>query len=66
MTEQEQHRSGAEVAAAIRSFLATYDGRATCWQVALRIRERLHGELYRREREQYPEWVDHGGEGGEG
>ena len=58
----EQHR-GAETARAIRAFLATYDASdASDRQVATRIRERLHSELYRREREQYTEWVDLGGE----
>lgn len=61
MTEQEKRR-GAETAQAIRAFLATYDGRAATWEVAIRIRERLNSELYRREREHYPEWIDHGGE----
>jgi hypothetical protein len=27
------------------------------------IRARLHSALYRREREHYPEYIDHGGEG---
>jgi hypothetical protein len=30
--------------------------------IAVRIRMRLHSELYRREREHYPEWIDVGGE----
>jgi predicted component of type VI protein secretion system len=60
--QPQRHRDGAETARAIRAFLATYDGRVTTWQVAMRIRERLHSELYRREREHYPEWIDHGGE----
>ena len=62
----EQHRDGAETAQAIRAFLATYDDRVATWQIAMRIRERVHSEQYRRERERYSEWVDHGGEGGEG
>ena len=54
---------GAETARVIRAFLATYDGHdASDRRVASHIRERLHGELYRREREQYPEWIDQGGE----
>lgn len=60
--EQQRRRDGAETARAIRAFLATYDGRVSTWQVAMRIRQRLHSDLYRRERE-YPEWVDYGGEG---
>jgi hypothetical protein len=59
VTEQ---RSGAETAQAIRAFLATHDGRVATWQVVMQIRERLHSELYRREREVYPEFVDLGGE----
>lgn len=47
----------------IRDFIATYDGRdLTDRWIAARLVERLHVELYRREREFYPEWVDHGGE----
>ena len=60
---EQQHRGGAETARAIRAFLATRDDRVATWQVAMRIRERLHSELYRREREQCPAWIDHGGEG---
>ncbi len=56
------HRDGGETAQAIRGFIAAYDGRASDQQVAARIRERLHRELYRREREQYSEWIDYGGE----
>jgi len=32
-------------------------------QVLYRVSERVHGEVYRREREHYPEWIDHGGQG---
>ena len=61
---QERH-DASETARMIRSFIATYDARdASDRQVAMRIRERLHSELYRRERELYPQWVDLGGEGG--
>ena len=61
---EQSHRSGAETAQAIRAFLSTYDASdASDRQVAMRIRERLLSEQYRRERELYPEWVDHGGEG---
>lgn len=52
---------GLETVRAIRSFIAAYDARNDR-QIALRIRERLHGEQYRRERERYPEWIDVGGE----
>ena len=63
---EQPHRSGAETAQAIRAFLSTYDASdASDRQVAMQIRGRLHRELYRREREQYPEWIDLGGEGGE-
>ena len=65
MTEH-PHRGGTEAARVFRAFLATYDASdASDRQVATRIRERLHSELYRRERERYPEWIDLGGEGGE-
>jgi hypothetical protein len=30
--------------------------------VARRLIEKLQGEIYRREREHYPEWIDVGGE----
>lgn len=59
------HRDGEEAAREIRAFLASYDGRdASDREIAAQIRARLHSELYRREREHYPEWIDHGGEGG--
>ena len=60
---EQQRRSGAETAQAIRAFLSTYEASdASDRQIAARIRARLHSELYRRERELYPEWIDHGGE----
>lgn len=59
----QSYRSGEEVARTIRAFLATYDGSASDRQIASRIRERLHSEMYRREREHYAAWIDHGGEG---
>lgn len=63
---QQYHDGGAETAQAIRAFLSTYDASdasdASDRQIALRIRERLNSELYRRERDQYPQWIDHGGE----
>ena len=50
----------------IRSFILMNDVRdADDRQRALRIRSRLHSELYRCERE-HSEWIDLGGEGGEG
>lgn len=54
---------GKEIVQVINAFLATYDKRsASDRQISFRIRERLQGELYRREREQFPEWIDLGGE----
>lgn len=48
----------------VRDFVATYDPRDPVdRQIRVRLMERLHSELYRREREHYPEHVDHGGEG---
>jgi hypothetical protein len=48
---------------AIRDFIATYDGcDSSDRRIRMRILERLHAELYRREREHCPEWVDVGGE----
>jgi hypothetical protein len=58
----EQPHDPSETAQAIRAFLSTYDARdAADRQIAWQIRQRLHSELYRREREA-PEWVDVGGE----
>jgi len=48
----------------IRDFIATYDrSDPTDRWIAARLSERLHGELYRRERDRYPAWIDVGGEG---
>lgn len=48
----------------VRDFIATYDPRDPIDRlIRIRLLERLHGEMYRREREHYSEWVDHGGEG---
>jgi hypothetical protein len=49
---------------AIQRFIREYD-RTDPHQVhiAKRLDERIHAELYRREREYYEEWVDIGGEG---
>ena len=61
MTDRRLH--GSETVRIIRAFIASYDVRdASDREVALRIRERLHRELYRREREHYSEFVDVGGE----
>ncbi len=47
----------------IRDFIATYDRTdPTDRWIRTRLLERLHGELYRREREHYSEYVDLGGE----
>ena len=47
----------------VRDFIASYDRNdPTDRWIALMLIDRLHGELYRRERELYPEWVDLGGE----
>jgi hypothetical protein len=32
-------------------------------QFTYRFRERVYGVVYRRERKEYPRWIDHGGEG---
>lgn len=47
----------------VQDFIATYDRTDPIdrW-IAKRLSERLHGEMYRREREVYPQWVDQGGE----
>lgn len=48
--------------ALIRNFLATYDARDPVdREIAMRLHERLHAELYRRERD-HAEWIDFGGE----
>jgi hypothetical protein len=48
----------------IRAFLASHDAIDPAdRQAVFRIRARIHGEQYRREREHYAEWVDFGGEG---
>lgn len=61
-----QQFRGSEAARNIRDFLASYDALdPSDREVAARIRERLQREIYRREREIYPEFVDLGGEGGE-
>ena len=61
---EQQHCGGAKTAQAIRAFLSAYEARgASDRQIAFRIRELLHSEIYRRERKRYPEWIDLGGEG---
>lgn len=44
----------------VQEFIDSYD--PTDRWIRARLVERLHGEIYRREREIYPEWVDQGGE----
>lgn len=57
-------QAASETAAEWLAFVATFDVRdVDDRQIAYRIRERVFGELYRRERELYPEWIDHGGQG---
>lgn len=66
MTEQQQRSVGSQTARVIHAVSKpTYDGHtAEDRQIIARIRARLHSEMYRREREHYPEYIDHGGEGG--
>lgn len=61
MTEQ-QDTAPLASAQMLRSFRAVCGGRSFERQVAVRIREALRSEIYRRERDQYPEWIDLGGE----
>ncbi len=59
----EPHRLTPQV---VQAFIDSYDHTdPTDRQIAKRLSEHLHGELYRRERETYPQWIDLGGEGGE-
>jgi hypothetical protein len=47
----------------VQVFIDTYDRTdPTDRWIAKRLTERLHGEMYRREREVYPQWIDQGGE----
>lgn len=47
----------------VRDFIASYDPSDPIDRlIRIRLLERLHGEMYRRERHHYPEWIDHGGE----
>lgn len=64
MTDRPQQRiEGLETARMIHVVSRPpYAGHAAEQSFAL-IRARLHSELYRREREYYPEYIDHGGEG---
>ena len=61
MTDQQSR--GSETARIIRTFIASHSSwDASDREVAKRIKDRLQRELYRRERESYPEFVDFGGE----
>ncbi len=63
MLEHARASAAANTVRAIRDFVASYDRYdADDRAIAVRIRQVLHSELYRREREIYPEWVDLGGE----
>ena len=56
--------TAAETVRAIRDFIAIYDRTdADDRAIAASIRDRLQRELYRREREDYPELIDIGGQG---
>lgn len=47
----------------VQDFIDTFDHTdPTDRWIAKRLLERLHGEMYRREREHFPEYVDLGGE----
>lgn len=59
---QPSHQRGEKTARMIRAFISSYDGSGEDRQIASQIKEKLHSELYRREREHYSEWIDHGGE----
>ncbi len=56
--------AGITIRERVDAFVATYDRNdPTDRWIAARMLERLHGEVYRRERERCPEWIDLGGEG---
>lgn len=66
MTEA-PYQNTSELADAWLALLAMYDvGDASDRQTTYRVRELAYGRIYRRERKQYSEWIDLGGEGGEG
>jgi hypothetical protein len=47
----------------VQEFIDTFDrSDPTDRYIARRLIEKLQGEIYRREREHYPEWIDFGGE----
>jgi len=63
MLDHARANAAADTVRVIRSFVASYDRNdADDRAIAVRIRQVLHSELYRREREIYAEWVDLGGE----
>lgn len=59
---ERQFPTRSSTAQALRAFLAAYGRRSVARQGVSRIREALRSEIYRRERDQYPEWIDLGGE----
>ena len=64
MTEAQALQDRAAASAQVfRDFLAAHDAHDPGdRQAVARIRERVHAEVYRRERELFPEYIDHGGE----
>jgi hypothetical protein len=47
----------------VQDFIDAFDrSDSTDRFIARRLLEKLRGEIYRREREIYPEWIDQGGE----
>lgn len=61
MTERQDTASRSTVQTS-RAFILAYDGGSFDQQVTARTREVLQREIYRCERDQYPEWIDLGGE----
>jgi hypothetical protein len=59
----EQRDTTSSTARTLRAFLASHDPSDPADREAVyRIRARVYGEQYRRERKHYPEYVDLGGE----
>jgi hypothetical protein len=63
VTEWQQRSGGSEMMRMIRVVSKPSHAGLAAEQSFELIRARLHSELYRREREHYPEYIDHGGEG---
>ena len=57
MIEQSRGTDPAQVVRRSDALLRSYLAKA-----AFQIREKLHSEQYRREREKFPQWIDVGGE----